>query len=81
MLSQITKDQLKEIPLEDLEKCFEILIHNLRVELKRVRFERNRKDGDFSFTAQLLEEVEVKPRLLDVLEMAECVNWKRKNAK
>lgn len=78
-MDSITIAQLKEISLEDLNKYHDIMIHNLRVALKKARKEENRTDGDYSFTAQLLIETDVKPQLLDVLAMADCIIWKEKH--
>ena len=47
--------------LSYFKKFESIVAHNLRISQKKADRERNRTDGDYSMTADVIEQVETKP--------------------
>lgn len=76
---KVTKKKLKECaelqPLDYFEKYLDILIHNLRMELKRYNHEANRPD--YEVTAQLVSRVYVEPVLKQVFFLLDIVRTKK----
>lgn len=73
-LRQLAKLQ----PLSYFKKYESILISNLIVSLHKANWERNRTDGDYNFTAQLINEVETKHILEEVWLLGAIIETKLK---
>lgn len=78
---EITKAKLVELanlqPLAYFEKYHDILCNNLWMSVKKANWERNRKDGDYSFTAQVIEQTEVKGLILDCWLLEQVIKTKQ----
>jgi len=63
-------------PLSYFEKYHDILCNNLWVAVKKANRERNRKDGNYSFTAQVIEQTEVKRLIIDCWFLEQIIKTK-----
>jgi len=63
-------------PLQYFEKYHDILCNNLWMAVKKANWERNRKDGDYSVTAQVIEQTEVKRLIYDCWFLEQIIRTK-----
>ena len=76
---KVSKKKLIELAnlqdLEYFEKYHDILCHNLRMTMKKVKRERDRPG--FEMTAQIIEQTEMRKGILDCWFLEQVINTKK----
>lgn len=78
-MPKVTKKQLIQYanlqPLEYFEKYLDILCNNLRVTMKRIKFERDRPG--YEVTAQVIEQTQMKNEIIGCWLLENVINTKK----